>query len=95
MDMRILGVPVIDGYPFALGSEVSLGLSHQITGEGLEIREPACVIRGYDEPEMVAITLASVGECPMIGIIVLGIEHPARGAVLRLRRRGANSRGDG
>ena len=68
---------MIDGDPVELGSEVSLGLSHQITGEGLEVREPVRVIRGHDEPEMVAILLASIGEGPMIGIIVLGIEHPA------------------
>jgi hypothetical protein len=81
VDVGILSVPVINRDPVELGSEVSLGLSHQIAREGLEVREPICIIRGHDEPEMMAIPLASIGERPMIGIIVLGIEHSPGGPI--------------
>jgi hypothetical protein len=83
MDMGILGIPVIDSDPVELRTEISLGVSHQVPRERLQIGEPVCVVRGHDEPEVVAIALAPIGECAVIGVVVLGVEHPARGAVFR------------
>src|SRR5262249_17340382 len=66
-----------------LGAEISLGLPHQVPGERLEIGELLRVLRGHDEPEMMPVTFAALGEGAVIGIIMLGIEHPTRSAVLR------------
>jgi hypothetical protein len=38
---------------------------------------------GHDEPEMMPIALAAIGEGAMIYIIVHGIEHPTRSTLLR------------
>ena len=37
MDMRIVGVPVIDRDPVELHSEVALGIRHQLAGEGAQV----------------------------------------------------------
>ena len=56
---------------------------HQIAGEGLQVGQLLRVLWGHDEAEMMAIILATIGECPVIGVVVFGVEHPARGTVLR------------
>ena len=37
MDVRVVGIPVIDSDPIELGAEIPLGLRHQVTGKRLEI----------------------------------------------------------
>jgi hypothetical protein len=83
MDVGVVGIPVIDPHPIESGAEIALGLRHQIPGERLEIREFFGVLRRDDEPEMVAISSAAVGEGAVIGAIVFGVEHAGRRAVLR------------
>jgi hypothetical protein len=75
--MWILGIPMIDRHPIEPGVKILLGLSHKITGKGLQIGETACVVRRHDEPEVMAISLTSLTECSMIGVIALRIEHTA------------------
>ena len=38
MDVRVVGVPVIDGHPVEPGAEIALGIGHQLAREGPEIR---------------------------------------------------------
>ena len=40
------------------------------------------VLGRNDEPEMMPIAFAALGERPMVGVVTFGVEHPARGAVL-------------
>ena len=83
MDVGIIGIPVVDPDPIELGAEISLGLRHQIAGERLEVGELLRVLWGHDEAEMMAISFAALGECAVVGVVVLGIEQAAGSAVLR------------
>jgi hypothetical protein len=44
---------------------------------------PLGVLRGHDEPEMMAIPFAALGECAVVGVVVLSVEQAAGGTVLR------------
>jgi hypothetical protein len=83
MDVRVVRIPVIDPNPIEPGAEILFGLHHQVSGERPQIRKLLRVLRGHDEPEMMPISFAAVGERAIVGIVVLGVEHPAGGAVLR------------
>ena len=77
MDVGIVGVPVVDPDPIKLGAEIPFGLPHQVPSERLEIGKLLCVFRRDDEPEMMPIPFAALGERAVVGVIVLGIEHSA------------------
>ena len=62
MDVRIIGVPVIDADPVELRAEVLLHLPHQVAGEGLEVCHLDRVLRRDDEAEMVPVVLGALGE---------------------------------
>jgi hypothetical protein len=82
VDVWMFRIPMVDPDPVELGSEVPFGLLHKVPSKGFEVGEPVCIIGGDDEAEVVAITIASFRESPMIGIVALGIEHPASAAIL-------------
>ena len=44
MDVRIVGVPVIDGHPVETSSEIPLGVRHQFSGEGPQVGHLAGVL---------------------------------------------------
>src|SRR5262245_7341493 len=73
--MRVLGVPVVNRYPLEPGPKVTLRLRHQVSGKGLEVGQLRRVVRGYDEPEMMPVVLAPLGEGAIVGVIARGIEH--------------------
>src|SRR4029453_19660084 len=79
--MRVLGVPVVNRYPLEPGPKVTLRLHHQVSGKGLEVGQLGRVVRGYDEPEMMPVVLAPLGEGAMVGGIARGIEHATGGPV--------------
>ena len=64
MDVRIVGVPMIDGDPVQLRSEVALDVGHELAREGAEVRQFGGVLRRNGEAEMVAVVLAALGESP-------------------------------
>ena len=39
MDVRIVRVPVIDGYPIEPGAEIVRDIAHQLAGERLEVAD--------------------------------------------------------
>ncbi len=75
MDMRIVGVPVVDRHPVEFGSEVALGIGHQFTGEGAEVSHLGRILRRNDEAEMVAVLFASLREGALIGRLGPRVEH--------------------
>jgi hypothetical protein len=83
MDVRVVHIPVIDSDPIKAGAEVPLGLRHQVPGKRFEIGELLRVLWRHDEPEMMPVTFAAHGKGAVVGIILTGIKHPARSAVLR------------
>ena len=75
MDVRIVGVPVIDGNPVELCAEVALGIGHQLAGEDLEVGHLSRILRRHDEAEVVAVIFASFSEGALIDGIGPCIEH--------------------
>ena len=63
MDMRIVGVPMIDGDPIQVGAEIARHVVHQLAREGAQIGHLGGVLGRHDEAEMVAVALAALGEC--------------------------------
>ncbi|OIQ93574.1 hypothetical protein GALL_244220 [mine drainage metagenome] len=76
VDMRMLGVPVIDGDPIKLGAEVFFHLPDQIAGKALEVGEVGGILRRDDEAEMMSVVFAAFGERLGIGILGFGTEQP-------------------
>ena len=81
MDVRIVGVPVIDPHPIQPRSKVVLHLPDEIAGEGSKVRHLGCVLGTDDEPEMMPVITGALGEATQIGIVRGGVEHPGRRAV--------------
>src|SRR4029453_18695414 len=79
--MRVLGVPVVHPRPSQPGPKGALRLRHQVSGKGLEVGQLRRVVRGYDEPEMMPVVLAPLGEGAMVGGIARRIEHATGGPV--------------
>ena len=75
MDVRIVGVPVIDGDPVQLRSEVALGVGHELARERMQVRHLRRVLRRHGEAEMVAVVLAALGESLGVRDIRCGVEH--------------------
>ncbi len=57
MDMRVVGVPVIDGDPVEAGAEVGFHLLGEIPREGAQVFHIGGVFRRDDEAEMVPVVL--------------------------------------
>ena len=81
MDVRIVGVPVIDGDPVELRAEIAFGVGHQLAGEGAKIGHLGRVLGRHGEPEMMAVVLAPLGESLGVGVVGPGVEHPGVRAV--------------
>ena len=62
MDMRMLGVPVIDRHPVEPGAEIFFHLPDEIAGEGSEVGHLQRVVGRDDEAEMMPVVLAALGE---------------------------------
>ena len=78
MAVWMAGVEVIDGHPVELRTEVLLSLCHQPSDHWLQILVFGAILRGDDEPELVAVASAAFEERLAIGIIQLGgVERPA------------------
>lgn len=75
MDMRVVGVPMIDGNPLQFGAEVFFRLPHQLAREPLQILHVGGVLRGHNEPEMMAVVLAALREILHVGVVGLRLEH--------------------
>ncbi len=75
MDVRLVGVPVIDGNPVDARSEISLGAGHQVAGERAQVGHFRRVLGRHDEAEMVPVVRAPLGECRDVGGIAPRIEQ--------------------
>jgi len=75
MDMRMLGVPVIDRHPVEPGVEILFHLPDEVAGEGFEIGHLQRVVGRYNEAEMVPVALAALGEGARVRILGLRPEQ--------------------
>ena len=83
MDVRIIGVPVLDRDPVELGRKVPLHIGEEVAGEGLEVGHLDSLLGTDNEPEMMPIPAAALGKGPFVGDIPLGVEQPGVLAILR------------
>ena len=83
VDVRVVGVPVIDADPVEFRAEVLLHLSHEVARERLQVGHLRGVLGRDDEPEMMPVVLASLGERLHVGVVGLGTEHARLLAVAR------------
>src|SRR5260370_34436192 len=82
MDVRIVGVPVINLDPIQPRSEVVLHLLGEVTSKGLKVLHLGCVLGTDDESEMMPVISGALDEGTQIGVVRDGVEHPGRSAVL-------------
>jgi len=75
MDVRLVGVPMIDRHPVDLAAEVPLDASHQVAGEGAQVGHLGRVLRRDDEAEMVAVALTALGEAGGIRLVSARVKH--------------------
>ena len=83
VDMRIVGVPVIDGDPIEPCAKIGFHLPGEVAGEGSEVGHLGGVFGRHDEPEMMPVILRSIGEGSIVGAVALGVEHARLFAVAR------------
>ena len=83
MNMRIVGVPVVDRDPVEFGSEISRDVGHQLAREGTEIAELGSILRRNNKSKMMPVVLAAFGKGTFIRRIRSRIEHPGVRAVAR------------
>src|SRR3546814_4306865 len=62
MDVRIVGVPMIDRDPIEIGAEIARHVVHQLAREGAQVRHVTGVLGRDDEAEMVSVLFAARGE---------------------------------
>ena len=81
MDVRIVGVPVIDRHPIKLSAEVPLRVGHQLARESTEVGHLTRVLGRHGESKMMPVLLAPPGESLCVGVVGSRVEHPGFSAV--------------
>jgi hypothetical protein len=81
MDMRVVGVPVIDSNPVKFGSKIPLHIHHQLPRESTQVVHLSRVLRRNDEAEVVTIFLTSPSEGTLIGDLGSYIEQTSIRAI--------------
>mgnify|MGYP001555008315 CR=1 FL=1 len=81
MDMRVVGVPVIDRRPIQPRSQVGLHPVHQVPGIGTQVVQLGPVLRRDDETEMVPVVGGPLLEGIQVGFVGLWPIGPARLAI--------------
>ena len=75
VDVRVVGVPVIDGNPIEFGAEIALDILHQLAREAAQVRQLGRILGRDDEPEMVPVIRRALGEGLFVGRVRRGVEH--------------------
>src|SRR3569833_1225050 len=83
VNMRIVGVPMIDSDPVQPRREIALDVHHQLAGEGTQILHLGGILRRDDEAEMMPITLDTACERLLIRLLGLCVEHRGVCAIAR------------
>ena len=74
VDMRVVGIPVIDGGPIELRAKILLHLAHQLARKGFEVRHIQGVLGRDDEPEMVAVLVGALRKGEAVDLVALPAE---------------------
>src|SRR3546814_18411669 len=81
MDVRIVGVPVIDRDPVEARLEILCHVGHEVAGEAPEVADLPGIFRTDDETEMMPIILAARCEVGAVSAVALRVEHPGAAPV--------------
>ncbi len=81
MDVRIVGVPVIDRDPIEPRAQVGLHLPHDVARVFAQVGQFSRVLGRHDDPEMVPVILAPLGETAIVCVVAGRVEHPRWRAV--------------
>ncbi len=69
MNVRIVGIPVIESDPIQLCPEIALHLLDEVAGEGAEVLHLGCVFGTDDKPKMMAIIAGALGEGAQLRVV--------------------------
>src|SRR3546814_12251693 len=83
MDVRIVGVPVIDRDPVEARLEILCHVGHEVAGEAPEVADLPGIFRTDDETEMMTIILAARCEVSAVSAVALRVEHRGVAPVAR------------
>ena len=75
MDVRVVGIPVIDREPTEPRAEVALDVLHQLAREGAQAFQVCRILGRDDEVKMVPVLLAALCEGLGIGVVGAGVEY--------------------
>jgi hypothetical protein len=75
MNMRIVGVPMIDRDPVQFGPEIPRNIDHQFPREGAEIAEFGGIFWRNDEAEMMPVILATLRERALVHRVRRRVKH--------------------
>lgn len=81
VDVRVVGVPMVDRHPVELRVEILGRVLHELAGEGAQVGHLAGVFGRDDEAEMVPVVFAPAGERLDVGLLRSRVEHMRPGAV--------------
>ena len=75
MDVRIVGVPMVNGDPVQFGAQILGRVSHQFAGEAAQVFHVPCIFGRDDETKVVPVIFATPCKGIPISPVGLGIEH--------------------
>ena len=67
--VRMSGIEMVNSYPIKLGAEISFNLCHHVTDKGFEISKLCPIIRRYNQPELVTVTITGIEKDRSIGFV--------------------------
>ena len=83
MDMRVVGIPVIDCDPVEFGAEIPRGIAISSRVNARRSLHVGCILGRNDEAEVVAVVLTSLGKRALVRHIGLRVEQTGVGAIAR------------
>src|SRR3546814_10707065 len=81
MDVRIVGVPVIDRDPVEARLEILCHVGHEVAGEAPEVADLPGIFRPDDETDMMTIILAARCEVGAVSAVALRVEQDRNSVV--------------
>src|SRR3546814_2235740 len=91
VDVRIVGIPMVDRDPIEASSEIARHVLHQVAGKTAQIVHRTSVFGTDDEAEMVPVAVTARGEGAAICRVALGVEQRRIAPVAREDRKGTTS----
>jgi hypothetical protein len=75
MDMRVVGVPMIDRHPIEPGAKITFAIGHKLARVSAEIRHLRRVFWRDGEAEAMSVDVAHFGKRLAVRIVGCSVEH--------------------